>query len=184
MKKLCFLALVALSGVIPSLSAEMNIAIVNFKMCVDQSKLGKEEQSNFEALRNQMEKSFEAKEKDLTEMSNKFNDADFLDSLSLEAETELKRKFRVASQELNQLQSQYYQALSQANMKIIQQMQDAVVIASKAVAEEKNIDLIVNDESTFFYNPKHDISMDVIAMLDKNYEQEAQNKKEIKHGEK
>ena len=40
----------------------MKIAVVNFKACVDQSKLGKEEQSHFEALRKQMENSLEEKE--------------------------------------------------------------------------------------------------------------------------
>lgn len=156
----------------------MKIAVANFKNCVDQSKLGQEEQSHFEALRKQMENALQEKEKVLTEMSSKLEDPDYLDSISPETETELKRKFRNLSQELNQIQAQYYQTLSQANMKIIQELQEAVVAASKIVAKEKNIDMIVNEESAFFYNQQYDISNEIIAAMNKNYEQNQEEAKE------
>jgi outer membrane protein len=157
-----------------SVPATIKVAVVNFKTCVDQSKLGKEEQSNFEALRKQMENALEDREKVLNELANKFNDADYLDSLSPETETELKRKFRGLSQELNQIQTQYYQTLNQANMKIVQILHEAVAIASKTVANNKNIDLIINEESSFFYNEKYDISQDIIVEMNKNYDNKDQ----------
>jgi outer membrane protein len=161
-----------------NIPASIKVAVVNFKTCVDQSKLGKEEQSNFEALRKQMESALEDREKVLNELANKFNDADYLDSLSPETETELKRKFRALSQELNQIQTQYYQTLNQANMKIIQTLHEAVATASKAVAANKNIDLIMSEEGSFFYNKKFDISEDIIAEMNKNYDKkdEEENK--------
>lgn len=162
----------------PTAPENVKIGVVNFKTCVDQSKFGKEEQSNFEALRAQMETALEDREKVLTELSNKFNDADYLDSLSPETETELKRKFRALSQELNQIQTQYYQTLSQTNMKIVQRLQEVVVKASKTVAELKKLDIILNEESAFYYNMALDISADIIAELDKQYETEKQQMKE------
>lgn len=177
----CLLGVSQLSAVNDSNTQQnVKIAVVNFKTTVDQSKYGKEEQSNFEALRKQMETSLEDKEKVLTELSNKFNDADYLDSLSPETETELKRKFRALGQELNQIQSQYYQTLNQTNMQIVQKMQQAVVKASKTVAERKKIDLILNEESGFYYSPAYDISQEVIAEMDKAYEADAAQAKEAK----
>ncbi|MFQ5729127.1 MAG: OmpH family outer membrane protein, partial [Waddliaceae bacterium] len=80
------------------------IGLVNFKACVEKSKFGKQEQDNFEALKKQMEGVLEEKEKTLSEISTKFNDPDYLDSLSSEAEAELKHKFRSLNQELAQHQ--------------------------------------------------------------------------------
>lgn len=157
--------------------AQLKVCIVNFKTCVDQSKIGKEEQSSFEALRKQMESALGDKEKIMNDYANKLNDADYLDSLSPEAETDLKRKSRALNQELQQIQGQFYQTLSQANMKIVQNLQEAVGQASKVVAEKKNIDLIVNEETAFFVNAKYDISNDVIAEMDHQYEKEQESKK-------
>jgi len=173
-------SLLTMSSLSAVTAAEHNvkIAVVNFKTCVDQSKFGKEEQSNFEALRKQMENALEDREKVLNELSNKFNDADYLDSLSPETETELKRKFRNLSQELNQIQTQYYQTLNQTNMKIVQRLQEAVVKASKSVAEQKKLDIVINEESAFYYNLAFDISAEIILEMDKNFEIETQQMKE------
>jgi len=155
----------------------LKISVVNFKTCVEQSKIGKEEQSSFEALRKQMENALADKEKIMNDYANKLNDADYLDSLSPEAETDLKRKSRALNQELQQIQGQFYQTLNQANMKIVQNLQEAVSKSSKTVAEKKNIDLIVNEETVFFVNPKYDISSDVIAEMDNQYDNEQESKK-------
>lgn len=153
-----------------------NIRIVNFKSCVEQSKLGKQEQSSFEALKKQMEKVLEEKEKVLTDLGTKANDADYLDSISPDAETELKRKFRTLSQEIAQLQNQYYQALSQTNVKVLQKLNDVVVTAANKIAQQENIDLVLNEESAFFYSPKLDISSKVVKLMDEMFEKEPKEK--------
>lgn len=153
------------------------IRTVNFKNCVEKSKMGKQEQSSFDALKKQMENVLTEKEKTLNEMASKFEDPDYLDSLSAEAETELKRKFRALNQELNQLQGQYYEALKQTNFKVIQQLTDTITKASSVIAHRENIDLVLNDESAFFANPTLDISSRVVVIMDEIFEQEAANKK-------
>ncbi len=149
------LCLVTLCG-LPQLSAAapgekvvQKIGVVNFKTCVEQSKIGQQEQANFEAMKKQIEKVLEEKEKALTEIAQKFNDPDYLDSLAPEAEAELKHKFRVLSQELSQQQQQYYQILSQNNARIVQQLGEAVSKAAADVAKERKIDLILNSEACF-----------------------------------
>lgn len=152
--------------------ANPKIRIVNFKTCVEKSKVGIQEQAAFEALKKQMESVLNEKEKTLNDMATKFEDNDFLDSLSPDAETKLKREFRSLSQEFSQLQNQYMQALQQTNFKVIQKLTDMVSEASKTVAKQNNIDIILNDESCFYNNPAIDISLQVVSIIDKNFEKE------------
>lgn len=158
-----------------SLSADvqsLTIRTVNFKTCVDSSKFGKQEQSSFDALKKQMEGVLSEKEKGLNDMAAKFDDPDYLDSLSPEAETELKRKFRTMNQEISQLQTQYYQALQQTNFKVVQQLNEVVTKASNKLAKDEKIDLIINDEGCFFANPQFDVSQKIIKIMDELYETE------------
>ncbi len=153
--------------------AEMpKIGLVNFKNTVEKSKFGKQEQSNFEALKRQMETVLEEKEKTLTDLSGKLNDPDYMDGLSSEADKELKHKYRTLGQEMAQHQQQYMQILSQANMKILQGLNEKVQEASKVVAQNKKLDLILNDETTFYHSGAYDVSEDVRVELDKLFDKE------------
>lgn len=150
----------------------VKIGFVNFRKSVEDSKLGKQQQSSFEGLQSQMENSLMEMQKSLTEISTKLSDEDYLDGLSPEAENELKHKYRVLSQEAARTQAQYVQTLQDANLKIIQQISTEVADAAKAVANIKGLDLIVNEEATFFHKPSLDITSDVIAQMDAKFEKE------------
>ncbi len=128
---LCFSSLQA-----AEVTSQPKIAVVNFKQCVELSKLGKQEQASFEALKKQAESVLQEKEKTLTEIAAKLDDSDYLDSLAPEAEAELKHKFRNLSQEMNQDQQRLYNALSQANFKIVQKLTDEVTKAASEVAKK------------------------------------------------
>jgi outer membrane protein len=154
-------------------TAGTKVGVINFKKVVDESKYGKAEQANFEELKKQMEAVLEEKEKSLTELASKFEDADYVDSLSPEAENELKHKFRTLNQELTQIQGQYYQVLNQTNMKILQKLSDLVSSAAQNVAKENKIDLILSDESGFYFTPSLDFSRQIITLLDEMYQKEA-----------
>lgn len=156
----------------------LNAGFANFKTIIEQSKMGKESQAAFDKMKKQMESILGEKEKVLNEMATKFNDVDYLDSLSPEAETELKRKFRAQSQEYQQQQSQYYQSLQQANYKILEELTAAVAKASTEVAKENNLDVIYNQEAAFYYSPDFDVSSLIVAKLDLSFEKD--KSKEIK----
>jgi outer membrane protein len=169
----------------PSLSADnlknLKIGVVNFKLCVEKSKMGKQEQASFEALKKQMETVFGEKEKALAELADKLEDLDYLDSLSPEAETELKRKYRALSQEASQLQNQYYQALNQAQFKVVQMLSEATSKATEIIATANGLDVVLNEESSFYFSPKIDISEHVIQVMDQRYDEDQKN---VKPGEK
>lgn len=149
------------------------IGVVNFKQCVEKSKLGKQEQTNFENLKKQMESVLGDKDKTLNDMASKLNDPDYLDSLSPEAETELKRKFRALSQELSGQQQEYMQVLQQTNMKVIQSMNELVTKAASGIAKSEGYDLILNEEGVFSSSPDLDITTKVVAALDNDFDKEA-----------
>jgi outer membrane protein len=148
------------------------VGVVNFKSCIEGSKVGKQEQARFEELKKQLEKTIETKEKELQDLSPKFSD-EYLDTLSPEAEAELKTKFKNLSQELSQLQNQYYNMLNQANYQIVARLQDAISQAAKQIAQTKGLDLTLNEEVCFYHNPSLDISKEVIAQMDVQFEKDS-----------
>lgn len=173
MLKLFGLALILCTASANAADKPTKIRVVNFKSCVEKSKIGKQEQGSFESLKKQMETVLEEKEKNLNELVSKLEDPNYLDSISAEAETELKRKFRALSQEMQAQQQQYMQTLQQANFAIVQKISETLNNATKVVAEKEKYDLVLNDESSFFYNKDLDISDQVVVEMDKLFDKEA-----------
>ena len=170
-----FAAACALSSAAPSAPEQnkpVRIAVVNFKQCVEKSKTGKKEQARFESMKKEMEKVLSEKEKALTDVAAQFNDINYLDSLSPEAETKLKQQYRTLNQEFSQQQNQFYQQLSQANVSIIQKLQEIVDQVSEEIAKKQQIDLVLNDEVAFYVAPSLDISDLIIKALDEAEEKE------------
>lgn len=150
-----------------------SFGIVNFTTCITDSKIGKQEQASFESLKNQMSTLLQDTEKQLNEISAKFNDPEYLDGLSPEAEEELKTKFRSLNEELGRYQNQYYQVLNQANMRVIQTITGQINSAAERVAKDKKLAMVVNKEACFFYSPQLEITTSIITEMDKNFDKEA-----------
>lgn len=152
-----------------STGQSLRIGIVNTKKCLDESKLGKQEQANFEKMKNQMESILQDKEKTLEDIESKLNDDDYMDSISDEAASELKRKKRNLRNEGMQLQNQYMQNLQQANVKIVHKLTEVIGKASAEVAKDnstgQSLDAIFTDEACTFYGPHLDVSERVIAKM-------------------
>jgi len=165
MKRYCFLFGFLCCAQLFGAAQPVRIATVNFKECLEKSKFGKQEQARFEQMKRELERTMEQKEKELNEMSPKFSD-EYLDSLTPEAEAELKEKFRLLSQEMTQMQNQYYQTLNQANMEVVQKLFEMIGEVSKKISSEKGLDLIINDEVCFYKEKELDVSSDVITKLD------------------
>lgn len=156
-----------------SADAAPSCGIVNFGTCASDSKLGKQEQASFDSLKKQMSSILEDTEKQLNDIAAKFNDPEYLDGLSPEAEEELKNKFRTLNEELNRYQNQYYQVMNQANMRIMQTISNSIGAASEKVAKEKKLNMVVNKDACFFYIPGLDVTSLVIAEMDKSFTADA-----------
>jgi outer membrane protein len=174
---LAFIAIVPQNATAANAKADQGLKkrYVNFKLAVEKSKVGKQEQTNFEALKKQMETMLSEKEKTINDMEDKLNDPDYLDSLSPDAETELKRKYRALSQEASQQQSQYMQTLQQTNFKILEKLDDVIAKAAEAVAKKNGYHVIDNDDTTFYYDKDLEVTDEIVAEMDNIFEKEAKS---------
>lgn len=150
--------------------AKPAVGVVNFANCMTDSKLGQQEQKSFESLKAQMTSLMEDTEKQLNELAAKFNDSEYMDGLSPEAEDEMKTKYRTLNEEMGRYQNQFYQVMQQANMKIMQTLASNIQQASEKVAEEKKLTMVMNKEACFFSAPTLDVTNLVIAEMDKSFE--------------
>lgn len=162
-----------------SLSAGDATSIVNFSTCITNSKYGKKEQENFEALRKQLSSLIEDTEKEAKDLSAKFEDSEYLDSLSPKAEEEMKARFQTLNEDLARYQSQFYQVMQQANMQIVHKMNSQIARASEKVAKDKKLDYVINKEACFYYRPDLDLTDKVITEMDKNFEIDAKAAKKV-----
>lgn len=153
------------------------IGVVNFTTCVAESKAGKKEQENVEGMRKQMSSMIEDTEKELREISSKFEDTEYLDSLSPKAEEELKVKFQTLQEDLGRYQNQFYQVLNHANYQMVQKMSATIAKAAEKVADMKKLDYVMNKEACFYIRSDLDVTASVINEMDKSFELESQAKK-------
>jgi|JI9StandDraft_1071089.scaffolds.fasta_scaffold60574_2 outer membrane protein len=174
MKKMITIASSALLLAVaaPAFAADKagKIGIVDFGRCVTTSKFGRVEQENFENVRKEMQKTIEDLDGQLTQTAHKLQDKELLDSLSPEAEKELKVKFQALGEELNRYQGNYYQILQQANMKLVHTLSEWVAEASDTVSKKDKYTLIVNKEAVFYFDNALDITESVVQEMDKKFD--------------
>lgn len=153
------------------------IGVVNFTTCVTNSKTGKQEQENMDTMRKQMSSLIENTEKELKEISAKFEDSEYLDSLSPKAEEDLKVRFQTLQEDLGRSQNQFYQMLNHANYQMVQKIGATIAKAAEKIAGQKKLDYVMNKEACFYIRPDLDVTPLVIGEMDKNFDLEAKVKK-------
>ncbi len=175
--------IVALSATSVTAAEPPFIGAANFATCITESKIGKKEQENMEGMRKQMSGMIEDTEKELREIATKFEDTEYLDSLSPKAEEELKTKFQTLQEDLNRYQNQFYQVLNHANYQMMQKMNNNISKAAEKVAAEKHLDYVLNKEACFYIRPDLDVTHMIITEMDKNFELDTKANKFSENGE-
>jgi len=145
------------------------IATASFKRCLEESKIGKDEQAKFEKMKREMEQSIERKEAELKEMAPKFSD-EYLDALTPEAEAELKKNFQELSQQVTQERNQYMYTLNQLDYQIVQKIYEKVVVLAKDVANQHQVSIIFDGDRCLYRDEKLDLSDEIIAQLDAQFD--------------
>lgn len=172
-------ALTSLFLFLTSIYAQENSAgIVNFTTCITDSKYGKQEQETFDDARKKFMSIITDLEGQITEITNKLQDPEIVDSLSPEAQQDMESRSELLKEEFARCQNHYYQAVNQAQMQLIQLMTTHVAEAAASIAKEQKLSVILNKEACFYYEPKQDITTAVIEKMDKNFEKDvrAENK--------
>ena len=62
--------------------------------------------------------------------------------------------------------------LNQTNYQIVQQLSDSVSKAAKKIAQDKGLDLALNEEVCFYHLPALDISNEVVLEMDARFQKE------------
>ncbi len=150
---------------------QSKIGVVNFKVCAEESKIGRKEKEALEEIKKQMTKSLEEADRELVDLSKKLQDQDYLDGLSPQAEEDLKILYQEKSHEFAENQNQFYQMLSQANYKVLQNIHKQVSIAAEKIRKEKDLTAIVNQETLFAFANNLDLTNEVLSQMNKDYEQ-------------
>ena len=171
------------SGTISAVEASM-LGVVNFTTCITDSKYGKNEQTQLESIKNQWTSIIEETEKELKDVISKFEDQEYLDGLSPEAEEDLNMKYKALNEDMAKYQNQLYQVLNQANYFFLQKMQGFISKASEQVASKKNLSMVLNKEACFYNQTDLDITKLVISEMDKNFDKDLKNKKISENSEK
>lgn len=149
------------------------IGVVNFTTCVTDSKAGKKEQETLETLRKQMASLMEDTDKELREIAAKFDDPEYLDTLSPKAEEELKTQFQTRQEDLARYQNQFYQVMNQAQMHMLQKLHHSIAQAAEFVAQDKRLDYVINKEACFYIRSDFDVTNQVIATMDRSFDLES-----------
>lgn len=159
------------------------IGVVNFATCITDSKAGKKEQENFESIRKHMADLMEDADKELKDIASKFDDPEYLDSLSPKAEEDLRSKFQTRQEDLARYQYQFNQMMSQAQMQMIHKMNSMISKAAEKIANEKHLDYVMNKEACFYIRPDFEVTSLVISELDKGFELDEKAKKLTENSE-
>ncbi len=179
-----FLSAATVLGLLTGTAAETPvIGVVNFATCITDSKAGKKEQESLENMRKQMAGLIEDTDKDLREMAARFEDAEYLDSLSPKAEEELKSKFQTRQEELSRYQNQFYQMMNHAQMQMLQKISGNIARAAEKIASDKHLDYVMNKEACFYIRPDLDVTTVVIGEMDKLFELDEKAKKLTENSE-
>ena len=164
------LSLIMLLAINTTVFAAQSFGVVNFMDCITESKYGKNEQQQLENIKKQWSELIEQTEKDLKELGSKFEDQDYMDSVSPEAEDNMKLKYKALNEDVAKYQNQLYQILNQANYFFIQKMSSSISKASEKIASDRKLEVVLNKEACFYNSPKIDITELVIKEMDRNYE--------------
>ena len=151
------------------------IGVVNFASCVTDSKSGQQEEENMQTMRKQIAAMAENTEKELKELTAKLDDTEFVDSLSPKAEEEMRLRVHTLQEDMGRYQNQFYQFLQQAQYQMYQKMSGNIAKASETVAKDKKLDYVINKEACFYIRTDLDVTRDVIAAMDKDFESKAKD---------
>lgn len=146
------------------------IGVINFSTCLSESKFGKQEQEKMENLRNQWMSLIQQTKKEADSVAAKFEDKEFLEGLSPQAEEDLKLKYKTLNEDLSKYQNQLTQEIYQANYLIYQKLYEQITkIAEKLAVKNKKF-LMLNKEAAFYSTPAMDMTKQVVAEMDAEFD--------------
>jgi outer membrane protein len=154
-------------SVLAATTAHADFGYVDFSRVLQNSSRAKQEEKSLQALQKELEDQVTKVEKEITQLAERLQDPDYIDSLSQEAEQEQKARLRMMTEDRMRLIQQVTQRFQQAQQQILQTLGGMVAQASAEVAKTKRLNGVLNREAFFFADPAMDCTDAVTTLLDK-----------------
>jgi len=160
--------------------------IVNFQACVSETKVAQEKQKELEGLEKQFRVRIDEIQKRCKEIDEKLGNEAYIDSISAEAEENLKNERQAEVQKLMSAQNEFQQIMQQQQMAFQQSFVLSLSDAAKQVAKERGHSFVISKDACLFYDDKLDMTKDVVAKVNAVYDAQKQEleKAKIKSAEK
>jgi outer membrane protein len=149
-------------------------AVYNPRRCAEESKMGREAESTLMNLKDQLSSQLEPIQKELMELVEKGRNADYMESLSMEARRDLEKRFQELSAEFDNKREQFDEILNEAKGRAFSQLNVHMERAGHVVGREKGIETIARNEAFLIYPHSIDVTTPMIVELDKIYDREMQ----------
>ena len=169
----CILSGTSLIAVTPETqqAPSPSYGIVNFNACLTDSKQGIKSRQTMEALNNKLVQSLGEIDKQLADIDSKLNDQNYRDGLSPQADEQLRQSHDKLTQERDAMRSSFSQQFSQTQMSLFQDLMDQVAVASKTIAQKKNLQVVFSGESVTYYDPTLDVTPEIVQELNLSADQ-------------
>src|SRR5579863_8446768 len=82
----------------------------------------------------------------------------------------MRLRVQTLQEDMGRYQNQFYQLLQHAQYQMYQKMSGNIAKAAEAVAKARNLAYVINKEACFYIRDDHDVTRDVIAAMDKEFE--------------
>lgn len=160
--------------------------IVNFQACVSEAKIAQEKQKELEGLEKQFRVRIDEIQKRCKEIDEKLGNEAYIDSISAEAEENLKKERQAEVQKLMSAQNEFQQIMQQQQMAFQQSFVLSLGDAAKQVAKERGHSYVISKDACLFYDDNLDMTKDVVAKVNAVYDAQKQEleKAKIKSAEK
>ena len=176
MNKKLFL-LFAIAGLTSSQAAFGDTApgapgVVNFQTCMEKAKIAQDKRRELEGFDKQFRVKIDEIQKRCKEIDDKLNNVEYVDSITAEAEENLKKERQAEMQKLMGTQNEFQQIMQQQQMAFSQSFMISLGDAAKKVAKEKGLSHVIAKEACLYYEDNLDLTEDVISKINALYDKQ------------
>lgn len=146
--------------------------VVNFQTCMEKAKIAQDKRRELENFDKQFRVKIDEIQKHCKEIDDKLNNVEYVDSITAEAEENLKKERQAEMQKLMGTQNEFQQIMQQQQMAFSQSFMISLGDAAQKVAKEKKLSHVIAKEACLYYDDNLDLTEDVIAKINAIYDKQ------------
>jgi Skp family chaperone for outer membrane proteins len=161
---LCFVVIFCVAGMTIPAHAEVKMGVVDVEILLNQSKAGKSVQEQLKSKRDQFQKEFADKEKNLRDDEKKLIEKK--DKISADEFAAERKKFEEKLLETRKLLQTRKASLDKGLSSAMQELRENIMAVTADIAEKEKYQLILNRDSIVIVEKSMDITQSVLSKLD------------------